>query len=74
MDIRKDDGYTPLHLAALNDHLDVVTSFAEHVRKLHIFPFNKQVANRYTHYLYAYCNVEKTPPNRVTDLKSREIT
>lgn len=31
VDIRKDDGYTPLHLAALNNHLDVVTSFAEHV-------------------------------------------
>ena len=31
VDIRKDDGYTPLHLAALNDHLDVVTSFAEQV-------------------------------------------
>ena len=31
VDIRKDDGYTPLHLAALNNHIDVVTCFAEHV-------------------------------------------
>ncbi len=29
VDLKKDDGYTPLHLAALNDHLDVVTAFAE---------------------------------------------
>ena len=27
----KDDGYMPLHLAALNDHLDVVTALAEMV-------------------------------------------
>ena len=29
MNIKKDDGYTPLHLASLNDHLDVVTALAE---------------------------------------------
>ena len=29
MNIQKDDGYTSLHLAALNDHIDVVTSLAE---------------------------------------------
>ncbi len=29
INLLKDDGYTPLHLAALNDHLDVVTAFAE---------------------------------------------
>ncbi len=29
VNLKKDDGYTPLHLAALNDHLDVVTAFAE---------------------------------------------
>ena len=28
INLLKDDGYTPLHLAALN-HLDVVTAFAE---------------------------------------------
>ena len=31
MNIKKDDGYMPLHLAALNDHLDVVTALAEMV-------------------------------------------
>ena len=31
MNIKKDDGYIPLHLAALNDHLDVVTALAEMV-------------------------------------------
>ena len=31
MNIKKDDGYVPLHLAALNDHLDVVTALAEMV-------------------------------------------
>ena len=29
MNIKKDDGYTPLHLASLNDHLDVITALAE---------------------------------------------
>ncbi len=33
INLLKDDGYTPLHLAALNDHLDVVTAFAEVVSK-----------------------------------------
>ena len=42
MDIRKDDGFTPLHLAALNSHLDVVTSFAEHV------------SNNFCVYVYIY--------------------
>ena len=31
INIKKDDGYMPLHLAALNDHLDVVTALAEMV-------------------------------------------
>ena len=31
VNIKKDDGYMPLHLAALNDHLDVVTALAEMV-------------------------------------------
>ena len=31
VNFRKDDGYTPLHLAALNDHLDVVTMLIDHV-------------------------------------------
>ena len=31
MNIVKDDGFTPLHLSAINNHIDVVTSFAEHV-------------------------------------------
>lgn len=36
VDIKKDDGYTALHLAALNNHLDVVTSFAELVSDTHV--------------------------------------
>ena len=35
VNITKDDGYVPLHLAALNDHLDVVTALAEMVPKHH---------------------------------------
>ena len=31
VNIKKDDGYMPLHLAALNGHLDVVTTLAEMV-------------------------------------------
>ena len=31
VNIKKDDGYMPLHLAALNDHLDVITALAEMV-------------------------------------------
>lgn len=29
INLKKDDGYTPLHLASLNDHLDVATIFAD---------------------------------------------
>ena len=29
MNLKKDDGYAAIHLAALNDHLDVVTALAE---------------------------------------------
>ena len=36
VNITKDDGYMPLHLAALNDHLDVVTALAEMVS--HLYP------------------------------------
>ena len=31
VNIKKDDGYTPLHLSALNDHLDVLTALLESV-------------------------------------------
>ena len=31
VNIKKDDGYMPLHLTALNNHLDVVTALAEMV-------------------------------------------
>jgi ankyrin repeat protein len=31
INLKKDDGYTPLHLAALNDHLDVVTMLVDDV-------------------------------------------
>ena len=34
INIKKDDGYTPLHLAALNDHLDALTVLLESVRDL----------------------------------------
>lgn len=30
--LKKDDGYSALHLASLNDHLDIVTTLAENVR------------------------------------------
>ena len=32
INVKKDDGYMPLHLAALNNHLDVITALAEMVR------------------------------------------
>ncbi len=32
VNLKKDDGYTALHLSALNDHLDLVTMLAELVR------------------------------------------
>ena len=32
INIRNDDGYTALHLASLNDHLDVVTALVDVVR------------------------------------------
>ena len=35
VDLRKDDGYTALHLASLNDHLDVVTTLADLVSNTH---------------------------------------
>ena len=31
VNLRKDDGYTAIHLASLNDHLDVVTALADMV-------------------------------------------
>ena len=34
VNISKDDGYTPLHLASLNDHLDVVTALSEMVSSM----------------------------------------
>ena len=39
MNIKKDDGYTPLHLAALNDHLDVVTALADLVSPFGLISF-----------------------------------
>ena len=32
INLKKDDGYTALHLASLNDHLDVVTALVDVVR------------------------------------------
>ena len=29
MNLKKDDGFSAIHLAALNDHLDVLTALAE---------------------------------------------
>lgn len=69
MDIRKDDGFTPLHLAALNSHLDVVTSFAEHVSSIFMLHVTYKCAlgcvpvltgncNRHTHmYLSHFINM-----------------
>ena len=34
INLKKDDGYTALHLASLNDHLDVVTALADMVLSL----------------------------------------
>ena len=34
VNLRKDDGYTALHLSALNDHVDVVTTLVECVSAL----------------------------------------
>ena len=31
VNLRKDDGFTAIHLASLNDHLDVVTALADMV-------------------------------------------
>lgn len=31
--LKKDDGYTALHLAAVNDHLDVLTALVDNVRR-----------------------------------------
>ena len=31
INIKKDDGFTPLHLAAVNDHLDVATALVDNV-------------------------------------------
>ena len=49
MNIKKDDGYMPLHLAALNDHLDVVTALAEMV----IIIIVKINANPVSQYYYS---------------------
>ena len=32
VNIQKDDGFTPLHLSAVNDHLDVLTALVDNVR------------------------------------------
>ena len=31
MNMKKDDGYTALHLASLNNHIDIVTALADSV-------------------------------------------
>lgn len=36
INLRKDDGYAPLHLAAINDHLDVLTALIDNVRPSNI--------------------------------------
>lgn len=35
VNLQKDDGYTPLHLAALNNHLEVLTTILDSVRSVH---------------------------------------
>ena len=46
VNIKKDDGYMPLHLAALNDHLDVVTALAEMVIvKINANPISQYCSN-----------------------------
>ena len=39
LNLKKDDGFAPIHLAALNDHLDVVTALAEMVSLIYIINF-----------------------------------
>ncbi len=31
VNMQKDDGFTPLHLASVNDHLDVITALVDNV-------------------------------------------
>ena len=49
MNIKKDDGYMPLHLTALNDHLDVVTALAEMVKLMPILYRNNNLYQAFHH-------------------------
>ena len=42
LNLKKDDGYAAIHLAALNDHLDVVTALAELVSILFLVLLNAE--------------------------------
>lgn len=36
INLQKDDGFSPLHIAAVNDHCDLVSFIASHVSLKHI--------------------------------------
>lgn len=58
--IKKDDGYTPLHLAALNDHLDVVTALVEQVSYAGQLTINNSSYTTFCVELASlYCNSER---------------
>lgn len=45
VNLQKDDGYTPLHLAALNNHLDVLTTILDSVCFINFLIFVMHVRN-----------------------------
>ena len=44
LNVKKDDGFAPIHLAALNDHLDVTTALADLV-SLHVVRGDEKLFN-----------------------------
>ena len=55
VNIKKDDGYMPLHLAALNDHLDVVTALTEMVKLMPILYRNNNLCQVFTIKFCLFC-------------------
>ena len=66
MNIKKDDGYTPLHLASLNDHLDVVTALADLVslRANYMYEYSAitdtSLRTMGTLHSFLYCNCKES--------------